>query len=141
MVGNGIQQGYALHLRTAGLLPEKLHGVTTGERWVDNQHVRFVRAKCLLQKLRSGNFDIWMRNPGSRFNTASSPLRMIADGSAIAMFNKVLIGITVLFFRELRSPARKGSLLHGCGMTGLVRLQKYQTGRCLASCFRGPDNI
>ena len=57
MVGNGIQQGYALHLRTAGLLPEKLHGVTTGERWVDNQHVRFVRAKCLLQKLRSGNFD------------------------------------------------------------------------------------
>ena len=84
---------------------------------------------------------IWMRNPGSRFNTASSPLRMMADGSAIAMFNKVLIGITVLFFRELRSPARKDSLPHGCGTTGPARWQRYQTGRCSAGYCRAPDNI
>ena len=57
MISDGIQQGYAFHFRTAGFLFEKLHGVEAGKRRVDDQHIRFVRAKRLHQKFRSGDFD------------------------------------------------------------------------------------
>ena len=73
MLGDGIQQGYAFPFRTAGFLFEKRHGVEAGKRRVDDQHIRFVRAKRLHQKFRSGDFDELDAEPGKPFQYRFEP--------------------------------------------------------------------
>ena len=74
VIGDGIQQGDAFHLRTARLFLDLLQGETARNRRVDDQHVGPLRAKWFQQKLH-GNFNNLDAEAGKpfqhRFQSAS----------------------------------------------------------------------